>query len=158
MFFCLFVCLFVLLVNWDLCTDIQFQGGSQTLYTSPCKSIVGFGVHIGGLWVFVRPQMQNKWAHMSCSVLHVYLHGQTVVDASDMGTWRTMVILITGKPKDPQFEPLFGILKNSADSGFTLVYLWISASVKTLIKVKYKVTSHPFSKLDKLCIWNLFHM
>ena len=36
---------------------------------------------------------------------HVYLHARTTVDACDIRTWRTTVILITGNPKDPQFEP-----------------------------------------------------
>ena len=33
--------------------------------------------------------------------MHVYLHAQTVVDAGDIRTWRTTVILIPGKTKPP---------------------------------------------------------
>ena len=41
-----------------------------------------------------------------CGILRVfYLHAQTAVDAGDLRTWRTVVILITGKLEDPQFEP-----------------------------------------------------
>ena len=36
---------------------------------------------------------------------HVYLDAQTAVDAGDIRTWQTTVILITGKPEDPQFKP-----------------------------------------------------
>ena len=36
---------------------------------------------------------------------HVHLHAQTSVDASNMRTWWTTVILITGKTQIPQFEP-----------------------------------------------------
>ena len=39
----------------------------------------------------------------------VYLHAQTAVDAGDIRTWWTTVILITGKLEDPQFEPHAGI-------------------------------------------------
>ena len=34
-----------------------------------------------------------------------YFHAQTAVDVGDLCIWRTTVILIMGKLKDPQFEP-----------------------------------------------------
>ena len=54
-------------------------------------------------------QMCPRSLHAVQHFTRVYLHAETAVDASDIRTWRTTVILITGKPKDPQFEPHAGI-------------------------------------------------
>ena len=48
--------------------------------------------------------MHPQSSHAMQRFTHVYLHARTTVDidAGDIRTWRTMVILITEKPKDPQ--------------------------------------------------------
>ena len=57
--------------------------------------------------------MQNKMRPQSlCAVRRftpVYLHTQTAIDAFDICTQQTMVILNTGKPNNPQFEAHAGI-------------------------------------------------
>ena len=55
-------------------------------------------------WPHKQKQMWNKCVHDLRAVwwfTHVYLHTQTTVDAGDIRTWRTMVILITGKTRRP---------------------------------------------------------
>ena len=54
----------------------------------------------------------------------VYLHAQTTVDAGDIRTWRTTVILMTGKTQRPQiWAPCRN--KDGAGSGISLAYLWL---------------------------------
>ena len=74
---------------------------------------------------FCRPhtqkQTQNQWVHdlcTPCSVLRVfYLHAQTTVDAGDMRTWRTVVILITGKTRRP---PIWATCRDKNGPGSAL--------------------------------------
>ena len=53
----------------------------------------------------MRPRSLSAVRHFT----PVYLHAKTAVDADDLRTWWTTVILITEKPEDPQFEPHAGI-------------------------------------------------
>ena len=55
-------------------------------------------------------QMRLRYLRAVRRFMRVYLHAKTAVDAGDIRTWRSTVILITGKKtKDPQFEPHAGI-------------------------------------------------
>ena len=51
----------------------------------------------------------------------VYLHAQTAVHAGNLRTWRTTIILITGKPEDPQIEP-YAVIK-MVQGQVSLVYI-----------------------------------
>ena len=64
----------------------------------------------------MRPRSSRVVQHFPC----FYHHAQTAVDAGDIRTWRTTVILVTGKPEDPQFE-LHAIIKMGVIS--LVVYL-----------------------------------
>ena len=112
-------------------TSTDKQGRSQALYTAPCNGIVSHGAESGCLLVFppcTQKQTQNQCAHdlcPPCGVLRVfYLRAQTAVDAGDIPTWRTVVILIMGKTwKPPIWAPCWG--KNNTGYGISLVHLCI---------------------------------
>ena len=95
-----------------------------------CKSIVSHGAQIGGLRVFANHTRKNKRNTMHPWSLRavwrftgVHLHAKTAVDATDIRTWPTTVILITGKPRRP---PIWAPCRNKdgTGSGISLVYLW----------------------------------
>ena len=132
-FFHLFV-----ITLWVISTGIQ--GRSQTLYTALCNGVISHGAQIRGLQVSADHTRKNKCSqnqclqnlHPLCSVLDVfYLHAQTAVYAGDICTWRTVVILISGKPRSrpPIWAPCRG--KNGPGSGISLVYLWWSVNHST---------------------------
>ena len=106
-------------------TDIQ--GRSQTLYTTLVMASSAMGIKLG-VFGFYQPHMQKQTQtkcvhdlHMPCCVsARVNLHAQTAVDAGDIRTWRTTVILTTGKT--PIWAPCQD--PNGAGSGISLVYLW----------------------------------
>ena len=60
-------------------------------------------------WKQTQTQMRLWSSRAVQRFTHVYLYAQTTVNAGDICTWRTTVILITEKPKDPQFEPRAGM-------------------------------------------------
>ena len=113
---------------------IDIHQRSQTSYTPTCNGIVSHGAQIWGLWVFADHTCKKKKTHAkqmhprsSRAVqrfMRVYLHAQTTVDAGDIRTWRTMVILITEKPEDPQFGPHAGIKKAQVLLSLVYIYEW----------------------------------
>ena len=120
-------------VNWPVSTEMKkwvratdIQGRSQTSYIAQCNGIVSHEPQIGAIWVFADHTRKNKCVQdlgAPCGVsTHVYLHAQTAVDAADIHTWQTTVILIAA-PKYPQFEP-HAEDQNGTGSGISLVYLW----------------------------------
>ena len=87
-------------------TDIQ--GRSKTSYIFPCNGVASHGDQIEGLQVFAHHTHINKCktnASMNFArrqrFTHVYLQTKSAVDAGDIHTWRTMIILITGKSRRP---------------------------------------------------------
>ena len=66
--------------------------------------------------------------------MHVHLHARTAVDAGDICTWRTTVILITGQTRRP---PIWAPCRNQdgAGSGISGVYLWSCISSKTVFQL-----------------------
>ena len=114
----------------DIPTDVQ--GRSHTSHTIPYNGIVSYGAQIGGLWVFAdhthattnAKQMHLRSLRTMQCFTRVYLHTQTAVDAGDIRTWRTTVILITGKSRRPPiWAPCWD--KYGTGSGISLAYLWI---------------------------------
>ena len=69
-------------------------------------------------------QMRRQSLQRRVAFSRVYLHAQTAVDAGDICTWRTTVILITGKTwRLPIWTPCWD--KNGTCSGISSsVYLW----------------------------------
>ena len=54
-------------------------------------------------------QMHPRSSRTVRHFAHVYLHAQTAVDAGDIRTWRTKIILIAGKNQHPNFSPHAGL-------------------------------------------------
>ena len=84
-------------------TDIE--GRSQTLYTAPSSMVLK--LRVSG---FCQPQTHKQMRPRSLRTVlrftRVNLHTQTTVDAGDIRTWWTMVILITGNPNTPNLSPV----------------------------------------------------
>ena len=99
----------------------RYTKASKISYTAPCNGIVTHGAQIWGLQVLPKqmcPQSLRDVRHFTC----VYLQAQTAVDADDICTWRTTVILITGKAGRPSiWAPCQN--KNGAASGISLIYV-----------------------------------
>ena len=57
----------------------------------------------------MQKQMRSQYSRVVRRFTHVYLDTQTVGDAGDIRTWRTMFIFITGKLEDPNLSPHAGI-------------------------------------------------
>ena len=66
---------------------------------------------------------------------HVYLHAQTAVDAGSIGTWRTTVILITGKPRRP---PIWAPCGDQNGAGFWTP-LYICGLGASFLSMKIKI-------------------
>ena len=77
-------------------TTPQIQRRYQTSYIAHVMASSAMGSNWGS--------SRTVW-HLT----HAYLHAQTAAEAGDICTLRTMFILITGKPKDSQFELHTGI-------------------------------------------------
>ena len=88
----------------------------------------------------------------------VYLHAQTAVDAGDIRTWQTMVILISGKTwRPPNWAPCRN--QDGAGSGISCVYLWSSLSwrnTSTLVHVMLDSLHQGNVKLEYLCEAHIF--
>ena len=82
------------------------QGRPQT----QSNGVVNHVAQIVGLRVFADHTCKNKCKTNASMIFlcRVYFHAQTAVDAGDICTWRTTVILLMEKPEDPQFEPHAG--------------------------------------------------
>ena len=99
--------------------------------TASCNGVVNHGAQIG-VFRFLptthvktdAKQMRPRSLHAVPHFMHVYLPAQTAVDAGDIHTWQTMVILITGKTWR---HPIWALCwdQNGPGSGISLVYLWI---------------------------------
>ena len=68
------------------------------------------------------PMCPRSLRTMRC-FMHVYLHAHTTVDAGDICSWQTTVILIMEKPKDPNPHTR---IKMAQVLGSPILYLWIS--------------------------------
>ena len=75
-------------------TDIQ--GRSLTLYSAPCNGIISHAAQIGGLWVFANYARKTN-ASMIFARRAAFYRSR----CSDIYTWQTTVILITGKTRRP---------------------------------------------------------
>ena len=97
--------------TWVTSTDKHRR--SHTSYTNPCNGHrQPWGLNWGSSG-FYQPNTQKQmrpWSlHAMRCLMRVYLPAQTAVDADDIRTWWTTVILITGKTRRLQFEPHAGI-------------------------------------------------
>ena len=112
------------------------QGTSQTSYTTPCNGVVSHGFKLGVFRFSSLPtthaktdtkQMRSRSLYTVRCFTCVHLHAQIAVDAGDICTWQTTVILITGKPRIP---PIWATCwdENGAGCGISLVYLWVIAN------------------------------
>ena len=103
------------------------------LYTAPFNGVVSHGAQIGVFGflptthaksnaIQMRPWSLRAVQPFTC----VYLHAKAAVDAGDMRTWRTTVILITGKTwRPPIWAPCRN--QNGVGSWISRVYLWFQA-------------------------------
>ena len=126
----IYIC-FRLLVKIHSCTR-RYQSKSQ-IYKGdprPCVPIHVMALSVlGSNWGslgFYRPHTQKQTGPRPlCTMRHLthfYLHAQTAVDAGDICTRRTRVILITGQtPETPNLSPCWA--KNGAGSGISRLYL-----------------------------------
>ena len=94
----------------------DIHGRSQTSYTACVMASSAMGFKLGVFKFLPTTHTKTNTIQMRPWSLRsvrrftwVYLHAQTAVDAGDIRTWRTTVILIMGKTQDPQFEPHAGI-------------------------------------------------
>ena len=100
-----------------LCSPTDIHQRYQTLYTGPCNGVDSH-INLGVFWFLLTThtkanvkQMHSRSSRAARLSTRdcLHLHAQTAVHARNLCTWQTMIILITGKPKDPQIEPYAGI-------------------------------------------------
>ena len=100
----------------------------QTSNTAPCSGVVSHGAQFGGLRVFTDHTRKQMRSRSLCAVqhfTHAWLHAQTAVHAGNIRTWRTTIILTTGKTRRPlNWAPCRD--QNGTGSGISGVYLWMA--------------------------------
>ena len=111
-------------------TAIDIHGGSQTSYTVPCNGVISHGLKLG-VFGFLRTKngktdakpMRPRSLRTMQRLSEFYRHAQTAVDAGDMRTWRTVVILIMGKTRRP---PIWAPCWNQDGAGFGISCVYLS--------------------------------
>ena len=122
-----------MLLTHDICIFIiDVHGRSQTIPPSVMASSAIYWLKLGvfGFLPTTHAKIDTTqmcpWSLPSMRrFTYVYLHAKTVVDAGDIRTWQTTVILIKGKTQRP---PIWAPCRNQdgAGSGIFRVYLWYS--------------------------------
>ena len=94
--------------------------------------------------------MRSRFSRTVRHFTHVYLHAQTAVDAGDIRTWQTTVILITRETRRP---PIWSPCRNQdgAGSGISLVYLWSQLKVGNVKLFKKKKKKKNINLQKKFC-------
>ena len=95
-------------VSCGINTDI-YKGDPRPGIPPHVMASLAMGLKVGVFRFYTQKQTRPRSSRAVRHFMHVYLHAQIAVDAGDIHTWRTTVILIQEKPKDPQFEHHAGI-------------------------------------------------
>ena len=95
------------------------------------------GLKLGVFWLKTNVKQMRPWSlHAVQHFRHIYLYTETAVDAGDIRTWRTTVILIMGKPQRSLIWAPYRD-KNGAGSGISL-YLLVPPIYQVYIYISFR--------------------